>query len=50
MDLKSGGTFSGMEVTSIVDLGINQNVDGNSKVGQQRVGMEFKDMLETGTK
>ena len=50
MDLKSGGTFSGMEVTSIVDLGISSNVEPGSKVGQQRVGMEFKDMLESGVK
>lgn len=32
----------------ILDLGINGNLDGNTKAGQNRIGMEFKEMTSKG--
>ena len=40
---------SGLDVNDrILDLGINGNLDGNSKAGQNRIGMEFKEMTSNG--
>lgn len=47
MDKVTGA--SGLDINDrILDLGINGNLDGNTKAGQNRIGMEFKEMTSSG--